>query len=51
MVADYFAGDVQLKEPDKCEGWRWFDWERLENPLFVTFENLKRDNINLAEYF
>ncbi|KAG0461539.1 hypothetical protein HPP92_021836 [Vanilla planifolia] len=27
-------------EPDKCDGWAWYDWARLPQPLFGPLENL-----------
>lgn len=34
LVANWVAGDVELKEPDKCEGWEWFTWSELPVPLW-----------------
>jgi len=31
---DQFEGELQLLEPDKCEGWEWFSWDQLPHPLF-----------------
>lgn len=30
-----FEGELQLLEPDKCEGWEWFAWDSLPSPLFL----------------
>ncbi|KAJ0962816.1 hypothetical protein J5N97_027938 [Dioscorea zingiberensis] len=27
-------------EPDKCEGWDWFRWDQLPQPLFRPLESL-----------
>jgi len=35
-----FEGDLQLLEPDKCEGWKWFSWDALPSPLFVPVQSL-----------
>ena len=35
VSADYVAGEAQLKEPEKCEGWRWFTWDAIPQPLFL----------------
>lgn len=37
----------ELKEPDKCEGWQWFDLSALPSPLFLPLEKLKADNPNV----
>ena len=34
VVADYKSGEVQLKEPDKCEKWDWYSLDNLPKPLF-----------------
>ncbi|MFC1638909.1 NUDIX hydrolase [Patescibacteria group bacterium] len=34
FVADWVSGEPQLREPDKCEGWNWYDLEDLPEPLF-----------------
>ncbi len=31
---DYYAGEVENREPDKCEQWQWFDYQQLPSPLF-----------------
>lgn len=45
MVADWKSGEPQLLEPEKSEGWGWYDPENLPQPLFPTlmtyFEALK----------
>jgi 8-oxo-dGTP diphosphatase len=33
---DKFEGEPELTEPDKCEGWEWFDWDNLPSPIFST---------------
>lgn len=35
-----FEGTPQLLEPDKCEGWQWFEWDCLPSPLFSTVSSL-----------
>lgn len=32
---------VELREPDKCEEWRWFDVQALPSPLFKPIEKYK----------
>jgi 8-oxo-dGTP diphosphatase len=45
IVADWESGEPQLIEPEKCEGWGWYDLDNLPSPLFVpipsSFEALK----------
>lgn len=40
IVARYRGGEVQLREPDKCIEWRWFEWDALPSPLFLPIRNL-----------
>ena len=39
-VGDSLTGDAELREPDKCEEWRWFEWSCLPRPLFLPIQNL-----------
>lgn len=34
LVADWVSGDPMVCEPEKCEGWQWYDLENLPNPIF-----------------
>jgi 8-oxo-dGTP diphosphatase len=40
MLADYDSGELQIMEPEKCERWEWFNWEKLPEPLFIPEQNL-----------
>ena len=42
VVAHYEKGKLETREPEKCEGWQWFDWDRLPHPRFLSLSNLKR---------
>lgn len=50
-----FDGDLQLLEPDKCEGWEWFDWHSLPSPLFTPIHSLIKkisiENLSIPETF
>ena len=50
MIADWQAGEPELREPLKCAQWAWFEWNQLPNPLFPTFANLAKNNIKLINY-
>lgn len=40
MFVEEFKGEAELKEPHKCEGWEWFNYEALPAPLFSTITSL-----------
>lgn len=40
LLAEVAAGDPQVLEPDKCEGWHWCDWHALPQPLFQPLQSL-----------
>lgn len=49
IVADYDSGDVEIKEPDKCEEWGWFEWNSLPEPLFISTQNLLKQGYSPFE--
>ncbi|MGJ7603598.1 nucleotide triphosphate diphosphatase NUDT15 [Variovorax sp. LT1R20] len=40
VVARQATGDPANLEPHKCEGWAWFDWNDLPQPLFAPLQSL-----------
>lgn len=46
VVADYESGRVELREPEKCERWEWFDWDKLPQPLFLSMQHLLKQKYN-----
>jgi 8-oxo-dGTP diphosphatase len=42
----YLSGMPKVREPDKCEEWRWCYWDDLPSPLFKSIENLKEMDYN-----
>jgi len=40
VYVDGFTGEPTLLEPDKCEGWGWFTWNSLPEPLFSPIPSL-----------
>ena len=39
MMADSCIGEPETREPEKCEGWEWFEWHALPEPLFLPLKN------------
>ncbi|KAL2542693.1 Nudix hydrolase 1 [Abeliophyllum distichum] len=40
----------QNLEPDKCDGWDWYDWNDLPKPLFGPLETMVRRGFNPFSY-
>ena len=40
MISNCPIGEPKVLEPDKCEGWDWFDWANLPTPLFRSLASL-----------
>jgi 8-oxo-dGTP diphosphatase len=40
VAAEHRSGEAVVREPDKCEAWRWFSWDDLPRPRFLPLENL-----------
>jgi len=41
LLADAPIGEPELREPEKCEGWGWYRWAELPEPLFQPLGSLK----------
>ena len=48
VFVDQFEGHLQLSEPDKCEGWEWFEWGSLPSPLFIPIRSMI-EKVNIDE--
>jgi 8-oxo-dGTP diphosphatase len=46
MISDFESGEVKIMEPDKCEKWEWFEWNKLPQPFFLPIVNLLKTNFN-----
>jgi 8-oxo-dGTP diphosphatase len=46
MLTDYESEEVKTMEPEKCEYWEWFEWDKLPNPRFLPLQNLLKQNFN-----
>jgi 8-oxo-dGTP diphosphatase len=49
VIADYDSGELKIMEPEKCEKWDWFEWNKLPEPLFIPNQNLLKLNYNPFE--
>ncbi|NKI94138.1 NUDIX hydrolase [Rhizobacter sp. SG703] len=41
VLARHTHGEPATLEPDKCDGWQWFDWSALPQPLFAPLASLR----------
>jgi 8-oxo-dGTP diphosphatase len=39
LTAQWVNGEPKLLEPEKCEGWGWYDMDNLPAPLFATTQS------------
>lgn len=39
LMAQWISGEPKVMEPEKCEGWDWYDMDNLPQPLFGTIES------------
>lgn len=42
MCAQHKAGVPKILEPNKCETWEWFSWDKFPQPLFLPIKNLRK---------
>lgn len=40
VTADWNYGEPENLEPEFCDGWEWFPWDRLPEPLFPPLRSL-----------
>ena len=40
FVCEALAGEPQLMEPEKCDGWAWYDLDDLPQPLFIVTQRM-----------
>lgn len=51
MTARWISGQPQLMEPDKCDGWDWYDIALPPRPLFGTVGNYLQAYLGGVTYF
>lgn len=44
MITDSFNGLPKVMEADKCEKWKWFDTNKLPEPLFTPWKTLLKSH-------
>jgi 8-oxo-dGTP diphosphatase len=50
VSAAHLSGEPEVKEPDKCLGWQWFDYRQLPDPLFPPISYLLKQTPDLSEF-
>jgi 8-oxo-dGTP diphosphatase len=46
VLADYAGGQPQVLEPEKCERWDWFAWDRMPEPIFLPIRHLREQGFS-----
>lgn len=46
ILSDFASGGVKVMEPERCERWDWFEWDKLPHPLFLPIQNLLKQKFN-----
>lgn len=49
MTTHIYIGEPYVAEPEKCEGWQWFDINELPENMFLPAANFLKRN-KLSEY-
>ena len=49
VSSEYDSGELTVMEPDKCEQWQWFQWDRLPEPLFKPIKNFLKQHPDLYQ--
>lgn len=47
LMSQYESGEPEITEPEKNEGWGWFDYEHLPEPLMMGIDDIKHRGILL----
>ena len=47
VISEYDSGELELREPQKCAEWGWFEWTQLPEPSFLPIINLLKQNFKL----
>jgi 8-oxo-dGTP diphosphatase len=45
VIIDRFVGEPRVLEPQKCDGWQWFDWDHLPSPLFDPIQSVLKKTV------
>ncbi len=47
VLTQYSGGTPEVREPDRCQEWRWFQWNNLPAPLFLPIQNLLKQGFHI----
>ena len=45
VLAEPASDTLETMEPQKCEGWEWFEWSDLPEPLFAPIATLRSQGL------
>ena len=43
VKAELASGEIKNMEPEKCERWDWFTWDKFPKPLFTPIKNFRKE--------
>jgi 8-oxo-dGTP diphosphatase len=46
FLAENFENEPEVKEPEKITEWKWFEIEKLPNPIFFPSERVVKNYLN-----
>jgi 8-oxo-dGTP diphosphatase len=49
VLAAPASDKLKTMEPEKCEGWAWFEWSSLPEPLFAPIATLRSQGFVLTQ--
>lgn len=44
VIVESFEGELQNLEPNKCEGWEWYPWDAMPEPLFPSMVSVRDES-------
>lgn len=51
MRADWISGEAELREPDRCTGWEWFDPEHPPESFTISSRDAVRAFLGERQFF
>lgn len=46
IISEYKSGDLEIREPEKCDAWEWKSNEEIPENIFLPIQNLMKQWYN-----